>query len=162
MKGSVRFHQSFRCSWFLMPHLFSRIAEYLSEEMYEEIGSPAIPHAPGAKATRKDRFCAVLTDPAQKSLVASIHQFESGTPAKLASRLVGIYGILSSHIHGNYTPSEWQSSGDKLRIVEGPLTNRDCRVLEAICKHLSIPAEVHRLLRSSSEGQCAFSARRKI
>ena len=63
--------------------------------------------------------------------------------SELASKVHGVCKTLSDHIHSNKSPSEYrQVASDKLEIVEGPLSKRQCRALECVCQAFGFPTDL--------------------
>ena len=83
--------------------------------------------------------------------------FESSTLPRavtvedLARYIVGVYKTLSDHVHSNKSPAEYRQAGDKLEIVEGQLSKRQCRALQCVCLAFGFPAELRQNIDSDSD-----------
>ena len=71
------------------------------------------------------------------------HAAQRLTEDDLARHLVDVYKTLCSHIHSNKSAADYKKDQDKLEIVEGQLSSRQCRALECICKVFGFPTELY-------------------
>ena len=74
--------------------------------------------------------------------VFNSHAAQRPVEDDLARHVVEVYKTLCSHIHSNKSPEEYMKDQDRLEIVEGQLSSRQCRALECICKAFGFPTEL--------------------
>ena len=106
-------------------------------------------NSPGyLRLTRQELWCKAIEEKTQlqrclnePAVFGNIQRTVSAN--ELARNIQGIYKTLSDHIHSNKSPSEYrQVASDKLEIVEGQLSRRQCRALECVCQAFGFPTDL--------------------